>query len=140
MSADRRFPYPFTIEEAAELLGVSQERVSRAAEIATTKKEGRPTPRGRPTVISQRTYERAVELRSQGLSLSATAEVLTAEGHSRGIESKSWTLTNVARLLNRRSPRQPHRADSSSEVPGTSARMVRDSGAKNTRSTKRSPK
>jgi hypothetical protein len=110
VSRERPFPFPFTIEEAARALGVPEERIRAAAEIARDVSEERSAGRGRPEVISQRTYKRAVELRSKGLSLKATAEKLTAEGHRRGDGSSTWTLTNVARLLERRRIRQPYEA------------------------------
>jgi hypothetical protein len=57
---------------------------------------------GRPLVISEAAYLRALTLESEGLSHAEIATTLTAEGHARGNGSTEWTRHSAGRLLARR--------------------------------------
>lgn len=59
-------------------------------------------PLGRPLVISEATYRRALTLESEGLTHAQIAATLTAEGHARGNGSTEWTRHSAGRLLARR--------------------------------------
>jgi len=106
--------YPFSrLTEAASEAGVTLDQLERLS-AATTQirgKQGRNAsdlrrqqgqPIGRPRVISEATYLRALTLESEGLSHSAIAATLTAEGHARGNGSTSWDRHAAGRLLARR--------------------------------------
>ena len=57
---------------------------------------------GRPPVISEATYLRALTLENEGLSHAEIAATLTTEGHARGNGSTEWTRHSAGRLLARR--------------------------------------
>jgi len=106
--------YPFSrLTQAASEAGVTLEQLEHLSAAATQirGKQSRKASEyrrqqgetlGRPRVISEATYLRALTLESEGLSHSAIAATLTAEGHARGNGSTSWDRHAAGRLLARR--------------------------------------
>jgi DNA invertase Pin-like site-specific DNA recombinase len=107
--------YPFSrLEADAQSVGITLEQLEALSEATRRLRSARSAETighrrlrgdtlGRPRLISEAAYRRAVELAAAGLSHRAIAEALTAEGHARGNGSTVWTREAAGRLLNRRS-------------------------------------
>ena len=108
--------YPFSrLADAAAEVGVTPEQLRHLSDsakrlkgeqsrLASERRRLQGETLGRPRVISDDTYRRALTLESEGLSHVEIAATLTAEGHARGNGSTSWTRHSAGRLLARRRP------------------------------------
>lgn len=108
--------YPFSrLTEAAAEVGITPDQLRHLSDstkrlkgeqsrLAIERRREQGEILGRPRIISEATYLRALTLENEGLSHAAIAATLTAEGHARGDASTQWTRHAAGRLLARRRP------------------------------------